>query len=60
MVAVGSLVEEGVEEVEDMAVVPVVLGLALFVVLERVEPLGMEGVLGHLLQNLNLGVEGST
>jgi hypothetical protein len=54
MIPVGSLVEESVEQVENMAVVSVVLGLVLLVLLQGFEPLGMECILGHLLQDFDL------
>ena len=49
MVAVGSLVEEGVEEVEDVAVVSVVFLFIGFVVLEGVDPVRMISVAGDFL-----------
>lgn len=54
VVAVGPLVEEGVEEVEDVAVVTIILLFVGFVLLERFNPLGMISITGHFLQDLNL------
>lgn len=49
MVAVGSLVEEGIEKVEHVAIVSIVFGFVLLVLLKGFEPLGMKSILGHLL-----------
>jgi hypothetical protein len=49
MVAVGSLVEERVEEVEDMAIVSVVFLFIGFVVLEGFDPIRMISVAGDFL-----------
>lgn len=54
VVAIGPLVEEGVEEVEHMAIIPIVLLLILLVLPQRGQPLGVQRILGHLLQYLNL------
>lgn len=58
MVAVGAFVEEGVEEIEDVAIVAIVLFLVGLVLFERFNPLGMISVTGHFLQYLNLVVGG--
>jgi hypothetical protein len=49
VVAVGPLVEEGVEEVEDVGVVAFDLLLVGLVVLERFNPLGMICITGNFL-----------
>jgi hypothetical protein len=49
MVAIGSLVEEGVEEVEDMAIVSVVFLFIGLVLLERFDPIRMISVAGDFL-----------
>lgn len=54
VVAIGTLVEEGVEKVEDVAVVAVVFGFVRLVLLQRFNPLGMIRVAGHFLQDFNL------
>ena len=54
MVAIGSFVEEGVEKVEDVAVVSVVFLLVGFILLERADPLLVECIFGDFLQNLYL------
>jgi hypothetical protein len=49
MVAIGSLVEEGVEEVEDMAIVSVVFLFIGLVLLEGFDPIRMISVAGDFL-----------
>ena len=54
MVAVGSFIEEGVKQVEYMAVIAIVFGFVGFVLFERFNPLGMISITGHFLQDFNL------
>lgn len=54
MITVGTFVEEGVEKVEDVAIVSVVTLFFGFVCFEGLDPLGMICVAGHFLQDLNL------
>lgn len=49
MIAVGTLVEEGVEEIEYMAVVTVEFLLVGFILLEGGDPIGMISVAGYFL-----------
>jgi hypothetical protein len=54
MVAIRSLIEEGIEEVQDMAVISIVLLLVLLILSEGLYPLRIERILSHFLKNFNL------
>ena len=54
VVAVGPLVEEGVEEIEDVGVISVVVIFVGLVGLEGLNPRRMISITGHFLQYLNL------
>ena len=54
MVAVGSLIEEGVEKVEDVAIIAIVFLFVGLILLEGFDPLWMIGVAGHFLQYFDL------
>jgi hypothetical protein len=60
VVAVRTFVEEGVEEVQYVAVVPVDFGLIALVFLQGLYPFGVQCVFGYFLQDLNLGGGGVT
>lgn len=54
MVTVWSFIEEGVEKIEDMAIVAIVFFFVGFVMLEGFDPLRMICVAGDLLQYFDL------
>jgi hypothetical protein len=56
MVTIGPLVEEGVQQVEHMAVVSIEFLFGGLVLFERFNPFGMISITGHFLQDLNLSL----
>lgn len=56
MIAVGAFVEERIEQVQDMCVISIEQCLVRLVFVQRLDPLWIVSITGHLLKNLNLSV----
>lgn len=54
MIAVRSLVEKSVEQVKNVAIISIVFLFVLLVLSQGLDPFGVQGILCHFLQNLNL------
>ncbi len=58
MISIRSFIQEGVQQVEHMRVIPIKSSLVRFVLMKRIDPLGIVGFIGDFLENLDLVVGG--
>ena len=58
MISIRPFIQEGVQQVEHMRVIPIKSSLVRFVIMKWIDPLGVVGFIGDFLENLDFIVRG--